>query len=57
MLALPRSGPSSGHGIRSDAGVSRKVFERILRMELLEVFCKADVSLEGELVTCISTDS
>ena len=57
MLALPRSGRSSGHGIRSDAGVSRKVFERILRMELLEVFCKADVSLEGELVTCISTDS
>ena len=23
-------------------------------MELLEIFCKADVSLEGELVTCIS---
>ena len=35
----------------------KSLYERILRMELLEIFCEADVSLEGELVTCIRTDS
>ena len=35
----------------------KSLYERILRMELLEIFGKADVSLERELVTCISTGS
>ena len=35
----------------------KSLYKRILRMELLEIFCEADVSLEGELITCISTDS
>ena len=35
----------------------KSLYERILRMELLEIFCKADVSLKRELVTCISTGS